>query len=94
MNDLWDSYLQALRDHVAPPLKSLFAPLDTFLGGLTTDVGRWCAAALLITAGIAVLFVRRDYVYLGAPDRHRWRDLRIWTLFALAPYVFIYLRLF
>ena len=94
MNDLWQRFVEALRENLAPPLNRFFSPLDDFLGGLSPEVGRWCAAALLASAGVWVLFLKRDYIFLGAPDRHWWRDLRIWTLVALAPYICIYLFMF
>jgi hypothetical protein len=32
-------------------------------------------------------------VYLGAPDRERWRDLRLWAAVIVGVYVLIYATL-
>lgn len=79
---------------LVPPLNSLFGPLDRFLSGLSTDSGRYCAVALFAIAAAWVLTLKRDYVFQGAPDRAWWRDLRLWSVAALAPYVYVYLFLF
>lgn len=44
------------------------------------------------TAMIAWTWFRpRDYIYKGAVNQKRWRDLRIWTTLALGIQVVIYL---
>ena len=75
-------------------LRSIFGPLDEYLSGLSPEVGRWCATTLFAIAVIWVFTLKKDYVYLGAADRAAWRDLRLWTAFALLPYAFIYLLFF
>jgi hypothetical protein len=37
--------------------------------------------------------LRRSYIYAGAPDQARWRDLRWWIPWLLGPYLFLYLFL-
>ena len=37
------------------------------------------------------LYQRRDYVYQGAPDQARWRDLRIWAGLILIAQSALYL---
>lgn len=82
---------QWLRDWVAPPLQALLAPLDRWLDGLPAWAGPACAVALFVLAGACVLFLKREFIYRGAPDQARWRDLRIWALLALLPYIAVYL---
>jgi len=46
-------------------------------------------AAVLLFA----LTLKTDYIYEGAPDRSRWRDLRIWAAFVMLIQITIYLVL-
>ena len=93
--DEWfnESIREPLSRTFTPALKSVFGPLDTFLIGLPPWVWLSCAISLFVIAGCAVWTLRRSYVYLGAPDQSRWRDLRIWSTVLLIPYVLIYLLL-
>lgn len=86
----WSSFVTWLRETVGPPLKAWHGPLDEWLDSLPADTGRYFAVALFIAAGVWALTLRRDYVYLGAPDRAWWRDLRLWAVLALVPYVCVY----
>jgi len=93
--------VQELKDAVAPTLqpltdvlKSWSAPLDRYLGSLDAEVGRYCAVVLFGIVLVWVFTLKRDYIFQGAPDRARWRDLRLWSLFVTVPYVVIYLFLF
>lgn len=79
-----------IRRVLAPPLKSLLEPLDTWLAGLPAWAGPVSATALFLAAVFWVLLLKREYVYLGAPDQAVWRDLRIWALLVTLPYVVIY----
>ncbi len=94
VSDGTPEWLDSALNPLARALRAVLAPLDSFLGGLPLEVGRWCAAVLLVAAALGVFLLKRDYVYLGAPDKAAWRDLRFWTLLALLPYVAIYLFLF
>jgi hypothetical protein len=49
--------------------------------------------AVLALAGMVVwTWIRpKDFVMRGAPDSHRWRDLRIWASLLLAVQVVLYL---
>ena len=82
-----------LNEKVAPLLKRLHQPLDEWIGGLPSWAGVACAVGLFVLAGLWVLTLKREYVYVGAPDRRRWRDLRLWALLVLLPYIIIYLVL-
>jgi len=78
---------------LSPPLRAALAPLDSFLISLPPRVWLACAVGLFVIAGVAVWTLRRNYVYLGAPDQARWRDLRIWSTALLIPYILVYLLL-
>jgi len=84
---------QWIRDTLGPPLKSLHQPIDQWLGSLPMSVALACAIGLFVLAGIWVWTLRSDFIFRGAPDRRRWRDLRIWSMLVLLPYITIYLLL-
>ncbi|MCA9103242.1 MAG: hypothetical protein R3C10_14765 [Pirellulales bacterium] len=84
--------LHGALDPVADAIKShALAPLDRVLDAAPMWVAQACAVGLFVVAGLAVCVLRRNFVYLGAPDQHRWRDLRIWSLLLLLPYIAVYL---
>ena len=83
-----------LNSWLTPILRDLLGPLDRFLAELSPNVGRVCAVTFFIIAAIWAVRLKKEYVYLGAPDTAPWRDLRIWTVVFLVPYVVIYAFLF
>lgn len=86
-----ESMRQAFRDRMGPPLKSLQTPIDDWLGGLPMWVALTSAVGLYVVALVWVWFLRRDFVFRGAPDNSWWRDLRIWATLVTIPYVIVYL---
>jgi hypothetical protein len=48
--------------------------------------------ALFLALAIWALTMPRQYVFLGAPDQARWRDVRIWAVIVIGleiiPYLF------
>lgn len=93
MNWFESHFREPLSRTLSPLLKRVFEPLDEFLLDLPPWVWLACAIGLFLVAGCAVWCLRRSYVYLGAPDESRWRDLRIWSTVLLIPYILIYLLL-
>lgn len=91
---MWDAFAAFLTAHLAPGLKAILGPLDHWLSTLPTSVARGTAVALFAIATIWAFSLKREYIYLGAPDQARWRDLRIWTVMVTLPYIIIYLFLF
>lgn len=73
--------------------KAVQEPIDEWILGLPDWTPQACAVGLFVAAGIWVFTLKRDFVYLGAPDRAIWRDLRIWAWVTLAPYIALYLLL-
>ena len=88
---MWESFVQFLNTSIAPPLYAMEQPLDAWIDGLAWWVPRACAIGLFIVVGIGTLFFKREYIYLGAPDKAKWRDLRIWAILVLIPYIGVYL---
>ncbi len=79
-----------LRTSVAPPLKGIQQPIDEWLGGVSMSVAMACCLGLFIVALIWVWFLKRDFVFRGAPDQAWWRDLRVWATGVVIPYVVVY----
>ncbi len=73
-----------------PPLHDV---IDRWLLAIPIAWARFVVVAMFALAAVWVLSLKRDYVYLGAPDTSRWRDLRLWTVVFLIPYIIVYLVL-
>ena len=82
-----------LRTTFGPPLKALHEPIDAWLGSLSMTVAMVCAIGLYLIAIAWVWTLPREFVFRGAVDQDRWRDLRIWATLVVLPYVVIYLWL-
>jgi hypothetical protein len=39
---------------------------------------------------VLVFLLPREYIFRGAPDRSRWRDLRYWTLGLVLIHAYVY----
>ena len=90
MNETWNNFYDWVRATFGPSLRAWHEPLDRWIDGLPPSAGRVCAVAVFVIAAICILSLKTDYIYLGAPDRARWRDLRIWALLVLIPYMAVY----
>ncbi len=90
---LWVDMTEWIRSTLGPPLKSLHQPLDDWLGSLPMSIAMACAIGLFVVAGLWVWTLKTDFIFRGAPDRNRWRDLRLWSMAVLLPYITIYLLL-
>ncbi len=91
MSSPWDAFSEWMKQNVAPALKATLAPLDAWIDSLPLWTGTACAVGLFVLVGLWAFTLKRSYIYLGAPDQKRWRDLRIWTTLVLLPYIIIYL---
>ncbi len=89
----WESFCNFIRAKLGPPLKSFHEPIDQWLGSLPMSVAMVCAIGLFVVAGVWVWTLRREFIFRGAPDQQCWRDLRIWSMIVLLPYIAIYLLL-
>lgn len=79
-----------LRANVGPPIKRTLAPLDQWLVSLPMGVAQVAVLGLFALTGVWLWTLKKDYIYLGAPDQARWRDLRIWATLVLLPYIAVY----
>jgi uncharacterized iron-regulated membrane protein len=87
------SVTEWLRTNVAPPLKSIQQPIDDWLGRAPMWVAMACCLGLFIVALIWVWFLKREFVFRGAPDHAWWRDLRLWATGVVIPYLAAYYML-
>ena len=74
-------------------LEFVLGPIDAAMGALPLWSARIAVALLLILPAAAVWRLRPDWVLRGAPDRAKWRDLRVWAALFIVPYLVIYLLL-
>ena len=82
---------QFLEQQLVPLLKPSVEVFHAVIDPLPPSVWRFSICAYLVLGTIWALFLSRDYVLLGSPDRARWRDLRLWVPVLLVPYLLIYL---
>ncbi len=76
-------------------MKELFQAAGEALIGLLGMIPMWGVKVLvvLVFAGLVILALRlpRDYIFIGAPDKSRWRDVRIWIVVVAILEVLVYL---
>ena len=82
---------QFLEQQLVPLLKPSVDAFHALIDPLPPSVWRFSICAYLVLGTVWALFLSRDYVLLGSPDRARWRDLRLWVPVLLVPYLLIYL---
>ena len=82
---------QFLEQQLVPLLKPSVDVFHAVIDPLPPSVWRFSICAYLVLGTVWALFLSRDYVLLGSPDRARWRDLRLWVSVLLVPYLLIYL---
>ena len=71
----------------------VLSPIDAAMGALPLWSARVAVALLLVLPAAAVWRLGRDWIFRGAPDGAKWRDLRIWAALFIVPYLVIYLLL-
>ena len=86
----WADRFEELRLAIAAPLRAAHQPLDNWLDSLPMWVAQICAIGLFVVAGLWVMTLSRDFVFLGSPSKSRWRDLRLWSIALLLPYIVVY----
>jgi len=65
--------------------------MTDWLVGLSLAWGK--VIAVIAFVGIAIWSWQRprDFIYQGAPDSRKWRDLRVWASILVAIQIVIYL---
>ena len=82
-----------LRETLGPPLHQLHEPLDLWLDSLPMWMAKASAVGLFVIAGLWAVSLSREFVYLGAPNQARWRDLRICAVILFTLYTIVYITL-
>jgi hypothetical protein len=72
-------------------LRATFGTLDSALGAIPLGAARYCAVALLVLPVLGLALAPREWIYRGAPDQRRARDLRWWAAVVTLPYAVLYL---
>jgi hypothetical protein len=90
--ETWLAFLDWLGLLFKPVMQPIFAPINSLLVQAYMPWARICAMGLF---GIAILWVcfglKKEYVHLGRPNNSIWTDLRLWTIIAMLPHIFVYL---
>ncbi|HDP35963.1 MAG TPA: hypothetical protein ENN29_12735 [Candidatus Hydrogenedentes bacterium] len=69
----------------------LFGPINTMLAHFDSWA-QWIAVCYFIGAWVWVAFIlQKEYVNLSCPYKTGLADLRIWTLVAMTPTMFVYI---
>ena len=74
-------------------LHTLLAPMNSIFEAIPFAAARPLVVGFLLLATLAPLLVSEDFIFRGTSDRRRSRDLRLWAVAAMLPYVLIYLFL-
>lgn len=62
-----------------------------WLSNLSEAWARFLVLLAFIIPFIFALTLRRNYIYQGAPDKSRWRNLKLWVFIIVLIQVLIYL---
>lgn len=62
-----------------------------WLGGIPLVVGKYCAVFFFVCMIVWAWLRPGKYIFEGAPDKNRWRDLRIWATIFLGIQVVLYI---
>ncbi|MBN1465011.1 hypothetical protein JXA02_04570 [candidate division KSB1 bacterium] len=62
-----------------------------WLNGVSVAWGKFFTLLAFIAPMIFALTMKKRYIYQGAPDGARWRNLKIWVLAIVVIQVAIYL---
>ena len=67
--------------------------MDDWLASLPLWWGKVIAAVFFLAIAVWAWRRPRSYIYRGAPDDRRWRDLRVWASVLMVIQVLIYIAL-
>lgn len=62
-----------------------------WLAGLPLVLGKYIAVLFFVCIAIWAWFRPGRYILEGAPDKSRWRDLRIWATIFLGVQIVLYI---
>lgn len=62
------------------------------LGNIPLVWAKYIATIFFVLMIVWSLFLPKEYILKGAPDRKGWRDLRIWAVIILIVQIILYIR--
>ncbi|MGD9347586.1 MAG: hypothetical protein PVH84_17095 [Candidatus Aminicenantes bacterium] len=62
-----------------------------WLEGIPLATGKYCAVLFFAGMIIWAWFRPNKYIFEGAPDKSRWRDLRFWATIFLGIQIVLYI---
>ncbi len=65
--------------------------MSDWLAGLSLVWGKIVAVIAFVGIAIWAWMRPKSFIFQGAPDSHRWRDLRVWASILIAVQIVIYL---
>ncbi|MFQ6038836.1 MAG: hypothetical protein ACE5LV_09495 [Candidatus Aminicenantales bacterium] len=65
--------------------------MECWLQDVSLGWGKVIATVFFAGMALWAWFRPKSYIYRGAPDRRRWRDLRLWATLLLGIQVVLYL---
>ncbi len=72
-----------------------FLQIGNFVEGIFVAIPYWglklFISVFFIGLAITPFFLPKEYIYLGAGDRKRWKDIRFWALAAALSELVVYL---
>ena len=77
-------------DVLARLLTGFFDPIHALMRSIPLDSARFFVLVLLAVPLIALLMQKRSFIFRGAPDDKAWRDLRLWAVIVMLPYLVLY----
>jgi hypothetical protein len=86
-----ESFHTFINDTFGPALRPFFHAISSAIEDMYMPWARIFAVGLFIAAMVWVYTLRPEYVNLDAPRKVWYTDLRVWTVLAMLPHVFVYL---
>lgn len=74
-----------------PLLRAVLRPFADLLTTFEPWAWRASACALILAGALWTLFLPREQIFAGCTTPRWWRDLRLWVVVVILPYLAIYL---
>lgn len=85
-----NEWLTKVETPIFEQILDVMRPFNQWMNQLPPIVWKLSAVGLFVVSALAALCIPRSYIFASAPDNQSWRDLRLWTVVALLPYMAIY----
>ena len=71
-------------------LHAFFGPVNGLMQRIPLEWARFFVLVLLLVPLVVLLLQKRSFILRGAPDQKGWRDLRLWAVVVMLPYLVLY----